>query len=300
METLTASDFNFRARDVSYSPEVEMAARKYATGDFDAFKSISGKRSLTVEFTMDLAGAGGTGSSVPEWNDILVSCGLATAIGVSTASWETNADWSNRPATVWVQELSDDGNSSLQIRGKGMMGAPSLSLSVGGVPQLSVSYTGCFVAATAVSPIAFSSSNVDSTDPDAALEATVTLGGTAQPINEVSLDLGNNITLYEDISESTGYKGAYKTGHEPSVSLDPYLVSPSTQDHFAAWTGNTTAALNVKVGTGATQLRFEVPSMQRSSAYDGSDRDGFVGNAIEGIMTRSDSNGYVFRILQGK
>ena len=52
-ETLTAANYCFSAYDIEYSPNIEEYVRHIAYGDASKSKSVPGKRTGTVSFTID-------------------------------------------------------------------------------------------------------------------------------------------------------------------------------------------------------------------------------------------------------
>jgi hypothetical protein len=67
-ETLTGADYDFRAYNIKYSPDLEEIKRKYATGDFSSFTSVIGKQRCKISFDIDLAWSG-TANVAPEWDN---------------------------------------------------------------------------------------------------------------------------------------------------------------------------------------------------------------------------------------
>lgn len=296
-ETLGGGDYDFRARDIECGPEIEEYKRLYATGDYGAFNSIMGKRKGTVSFAVDMAPSG-TNTTPPEWGKILKACAVSETIGGSNVTYKGDAQENNTPATIEIVDR-DEGSSPTQVVTKlaGCMGNGRIIMDSLGQPvRLEVEFQGRLVSITdRESGSLITPSGFDNTLPDAVLSSTLTLFGEAQPLDKVTLDFGNDIQMALDPSSSDGYKGAYVVNRLPTLQIDPHLDTIANRGNYARWTGNTTGAFSMSVGSNVV---ISAPCAQIIKGYDGADRDGFTVNTIDCILTRtSDTDETDFQIV---
>jgi hypothetical protein len=301
-ETLTATDgLRVVNGSVSYTPEFEIMARKYATGDHDVFSGIVGKKRITVSFSMHKSPSASGGTTAPEWAEVEQCCGKKQTEVASGIKWEPHADYDAIPATIWVQEVEPDGTDGMLIKVRGAMGNPSHTMNeLGEVIQTDYEFQGVFngIADTA-DP--FTPSGFDASNPSAVIGTTIAAFSDALPINSFTINENNQISLYKDPSDPEGFYGAYITsrGDGPSVTLDPYMDLLATRNQYSRWSGGTTGTLNIQAGSGATKITLYAGAMQIMSAYGSSDRDGFSSHTIEGVLTKVGAGNDCFKILQG-
>ncbi len=287
--SLAASNYLRDAYNISYTPEIENAIRKYAAGDYSAFSSIIGKKKFTVSFSMDIKWSGGA-TTAPIWGDLLEACGFIETIG-SSVDYETGSNGCSKPITIEVQErMCDTTSNGLILKGRGMCGnSPIVGANVGETVRFDFEFQGVLhsiedrVQGSLITP-----SGADATEPDAMLAATITAYGTAQPINSVNINPNNIVEMYIDPSNNEGYRGAYIVDRDPpSISLDPYMDLLANDNMYSRWSAATTGAFSMTVGSNIT---ISAPKMQVIDAYKSGERGGMSVNAIEGILTRDSGN----------
>ena len=303
VETLTAADYGVPAYNISYDPEIEAYARKLARGDLSRDKSIMGKRSITITFSVDLHYQGAA-NVAPDYAYVLQCCGLKqTAHGATGISWVTDADYTNVPATIEVVER-DEGTEPVQVvvKARGCMGTMSLVLdNVGGTVRMDFTFTGTLYSiadrayASLITPTTFDEDSSNDALPDVVLSAGITMFSEAQQINTFTIDLGNDVQNFTDPSQSVGLEGAHIVSRNPTLEMDPDLETISDRGDYARWTGNSTGALSIAVGSNMT---ISAPAVQYIKAYPPGDREGHVTNQKSLELKRSSGNDEL-KILQG-
>lgn len=293
-----ASDFDFRAFNISFTPEFEEYARKYATCDFSAFSSIIGKRMITVSFSVDLADSG-IAATPPEYSKLLKGCALKETVhGATGVSYVTNADYGNVPLSFEVVlDPPDNTVSQLVYQIRGAMGNVSFNLDAAGQPvRMDFEFSGVVhdiidrAQGSAKVPTGF-----DETEPDPVLSSTITAFGDARAIDTMSIDLGNTVEMYVDPSTAQGLRGAYVVNREPTATLDPYMDLIANSDDYGRWIAGTTGEINVTI---SASLQLYAPAFQITGAYGAGDRGGLETNALSGPLTRNAGNDE-FKLLQG-
>ena len=294
-----AIEYAFKPFDIAYSPEVETVARKYATGDYSAFKSVVGKISMTCSFSVHLAWSG-VAATPPEFADLLEACAMTETVHGSTGVSYKTTSVCSAPITIVIWESPcGAGSDGLYIKMKGAMGTVQIVMDAVGNPvTMNFEFQGVLNAMgdDTVPTV----TGYDTTDPDPVLSSTITLdfengSPVAQNIDSMTVDIGNTIAMYTDPADAYGFRGAYVVGREPTLELDPYLEPLATQDLASFWTGGVTGNFVMTVGDNIT---LSAPAFQITEAYSPADRDGIVTHTLSGILTRLDGNDD-FEILQG-
>lgn len=273
-ETLSRWDYNLAAEAISYTPDIAMAKRVIATGDFSKTQSIAGKMKFTCKFKVALTR--GQNGAVANWMGALQCCGLKLSGTILT----TDAGYTNVPATIEIQEWGEgSAPDAVVIKAKGCMGTAKISFnSVGEPAYIEFDFTGALVSITDranASVASVSMSIVDSVLPDAVLAASLTLFAENQKASKVTIDLGNKVELYQNPSDLTGYDYAHIVDREVKIELDPDLDSIANRGDMARWTGNSLGSFLLKIGP---YLTISAASCQYEKAYQPGEREGHVVN----------------------
>lgn len=300
-ETLTAADYNQRVYDIKISPEIESYARKLARGDYSRDISISGKRKCTASCTVDLY-PGSTVATAPKYFEMIECCGWKQiAHGATGISLTPNAAYNRVPLTIEVA-YTEEGTTPRQcvVKMKGAMGKLKIeSPQVGQPIKLMFEFTGVLVSistrayASMVTPTAF-----DTSLPPAVLAATFSFYGTWQYPNKFSVDGGEDVQLFSDISQAAGYDGARVVDRNMVGDCDPDMVVVDDIDYLTSQQNNTTGALSVTIG-GSVPFYLSAPAAQIVSSYNAEVREGHLTNPIKIEFKRSTYGNDEFEILQG-
>ena len=298
-EILAATDYDLCATEVSYDPEVQMYARKCAKGDYSHDVSIAGKRSCKVTFKVDFR-EGATIATAPNYFKCYKSCAVKeTVYGATGIGLSTNADYSNVTATIEIVER-DEGTAPSQVvvKVKGAMGNVKTGFNSVGEPiNAEFEFTGVLSSiedrafGSLLTPTAF-----DTNLPQAVLSATVTAFGESQVTDKMTIDLGNDVQLFTDPSDASGYSYAHVVARRPVMEMDPDLDLIANKANYARWTGNTTGALSVMVGD---NLELSAPTIQFQKTYTPGDREGHVTSESTFELQRGTNGNDEFEILQG-
>jgi hypothetical protein len=289
-ETLTVSDYDIQARDISYSPEVEMYLRKLARGDYSRDPSVPGRRKCTVSFKVDMH-RGSAAGTPPQYFDALRCCALKQVVHGSTGvSLITDANYDRVPCTIEVVERQEGAApNQLVTKLHGCMGNAKLVCSQTGQPiAIEFEFTGVLntpttrAYASMITPTAF-----DTAVPSAVLAATIWLYGTDQYLGQFSIDLGNVVELFTDPSKTQGYEGARVVDRQPILELDPDLLVTSDVDHLTNMINATTGALSVTIGQ---NLYISAPACQIVDTNKPGSREGHVTNQLRLELKRSAGN----------
>lgn len=296
-QSLAQGDYNVKVFNISYTPEIEATARKYASGDYSAFSSIMGKQMMTVSFSAHMAWSGAN-TTPPEWGKMLKASAYSETVLADGVRYLTDSDECGQPATIEiVEEQCGSGLADLVLRTHGAMGNVSFVLEALGTPvRMDFEFKGVLTSIEdRASGSHITPSFTDTTDPEAVLASTLTVFGEARSVDSVNINSGNQVEMFNDPSTSYGYRGAYVVNRDPTADLDPYLEGIATSADYSRWRDGTTGAFNMSVGD---HITISAPAFQITAAYPAGDRNGFTANSISGILTRSAGDDEL-KILQG-
>ena len=283
------------------SPEIESYARKLMRGDYSRDVSISGRRKGTCSFSVDLYPAA-SAATAPTYFEIFRACGWKQITWGSTGvSLTPNADYNRVPATIAVA-YTEEGLTPRQevITLKGCMGHVVIeSPQVGQPIRANFEFQGVLSSietrayASRILPTAY-----DSALPPALLAATFSFVNTWQYPSKFTIDGGEEVQIFSDLSQSSGYHGARIVDRNMVGSCDPDMVVTDDLDLYTAIINNSTSELSVTIG-GAIPITLSLPAAQIVSGYSGEAREGHIANSL-GLEFKRGSNGNdECEILQG-
>ena len=300
--TMTASHFNFRTYNIVYSPEINMAKRAYATGDYAKYEEIAGKRLCGVTFDVDLApvstaSSGASLGNAPAWGKVAECCGLSATASGNSYSLITSKYMTNRTATIQINEW-DEGASAQQffVKIAGAMGTMKMIMDeVGYFVRMSFDFKGRLESMSDIAKGSIITPVMsNSTKATGVLSATISAISQTLDCEKIEFDLGNTLGILVNPAGATGIKGANIVDTEPTLTADPTMKLLATDAFYTTWTGNTTGAFNMTVGT---NLQMNAGALQLQNAYQPGDRDGNVVNNLTFGAKRHATNP-VFEINQ--
>jgi hypothetical protein len=105
----------------------------------------------------------------------------------------------------------------------------------------------------------------------------ITVGTDATSVTGVTsfqLDMGGQLSILPDVSQTYGYSGSRLTGRSPSGSFACELENDLTPDHYGLFAGNTAVAIDTGyVGSSGNQFKVEV-ARSTFRAPEWEDREG--------------------------
>ncbi len=299
-ETLAASDFNVRINnDLTYSTEVAEFRRKILLGDLDFDKSVMGKQTGSVSFSMSMAPGSAT-SIEPDFAKLLKACGWKqTAYGLVGIGWTKHAANTHVPITLEVIERDEGATpAQLVVKFAGMMGEATISIGQVGEPvQIKFEFKGRLVSITdRTFANLLSPTSMQTTMPPAVLSTTVLLGSVAQDLDKFEINCGNDVQEWVDPAQATGVKGYYIAGHEPLLKIDPTSKLLASDGIYTAWLAATTAPITVFIDA-AVDLTISALAAQYTGVGNG-ERNGARISEKTFLLTRTSGNDSM-EILQG-
>lgn len=299
--TLTASNYNQRVFNVKVDPKTAMFAQKQALPDYSKPLSIAGQRQMTVSCSVNLY-PGPAVNTAPQYFLLFQACGWKqttyTTTGVSVGP---HADYNRVPATIEVA-IPEEGTAYRQIVYKmhGAMGMVKINMNQVGQPiSADFTFTGALDAiGTRASGAVLMPTAFDTALPPAVLAATFSFFSTIQYPAKFSVEGGEKVEMFSNLTTSNGYDGARVTDRDMKLTLDPDMVVPADLDLYTAQITNTTGQLSTTIG-GAIPLTLSAPVAQITESYKGTAREGHVANDLKVELKRSTNGNDEFLLLQG-
>ncbi len=269
---------------VEYAPEVEMAEREVLADSFSRIKSIAGERTAVITFATEVKGSGTAGTAPPNLSAPLQACGFGETIVAVTSVTYAPVSASIPSVTVEIREGSTD--TTVKIKKiLGARGTVTFEGEKGGIFLANFTFTGVYVEPSEggtqfVTPAA-------TPDPEPFLSAGLTFHAVSVKLESVTIDIGNNVVMRNDVSAASGNISAVITGRVPVGSIDPEVDDIATINFFNRWTANTEGALTFALtGSAGNITTFTMPATQVTEMSE-DDRDGIRIESIDLKLNRS-------------
>jgi hypothetical protein len=295
----TAADLIEPVFDLEYSAEVEFFEREIIKEVLSPVAQIPGERSASITFTTELKGSGVVGTAPAHLSVPLQVAGFSEVIVPATSVTYDLISTGIPSATIEIREIEDDGDSIVK-KILGACGTVEITAEKGQPVLLNFEFTGKYVEPTRVaSPGALSPSPGFGLTPEPFLDVNFSFFGISTLlVQAISLDLGVECTLKNDINDPSGNIGAVATSRAPSGSINPEQVDPTVFNPWAELTGANEGLLTYTLGAVAGNIvQVNAPQVQIVGVGDG-DRDTIRTNDLElqlnGTQTGDDELQLVF------
>jgi len=271
--TFLAPEFNFRARDVKFSEEIEEYVRKNAVGDHGYDASVMGRQAGTCSFAIDLVGSG-TAGTAPTWGQALLGAGWIETDGVADVKYTLSKAADCKTVSIEVRDLFCSDNLQQTVRIAGAKASSKIVLDNVGAPlRLELEFKGKLVSVTNETPV-FPTLAADIIPPPV-IGAAISLGGVSQILDKVEVDIGEDVQTRTSPADPTGWIHSYIAARETKATIDPEIQLVATDDVISKLKGGTTGAFSLVAGsavgniitiTGPKVQIVEAPSGERNGA----------------------------------
>jgi len=283
--------------NVSFKYDIPVKDVPLAINKLEPSFSLAGKRSVSFSFDVPMYYSGTPGTA-PAYFDLLEACAMEkTQYGSTGVSMTPDSQLTNVPITVVVQLLEEGSNAAVtKFAGYGCMSSVKLATSgVGDYIKMSFEFKGIAVAPTDTTFGQFITPTYTEYHPSVVLGVGVTLFGEGQQINSFTVDLANQVELYTDPTNSTGYGGAHVVNRMPTIELDPMLKTVALQGDYARTINNTSGAFVAQIDG---PIVISAPAAQYTQIYQVGDREGYYIHQKKLILNKS-SGDDCLEILHG-
>lgn len=273
-ETLSATDGGLLVSDLSWDLNIEMVARDYMKDDLGKIKPVPGKRYGSFSFTTEIRGKNSafTSSNVPEVGKYLLGCGFSevvdTTIGSETVTYQPTSDQTAMKTLTMTLY-----NDKRAIKLSGCRGNVSIAGNNGEYGKFSFTFSGVIESVADAAIL-----NVDLSD-EVGLNPPLLLGTSfslndgsayAAKISSISVDMGNTVTMREDMSETHGYTFPEITDRNPTGSIDPEMDTEANYSFLGNWLAGTSAEISFSAGTVQyNSFAITIPTATTTQVSDG-------------------------------
>lgn len=271
------NDF-IQALDPQYAPDFQVIERNYQRPSLSQTPHLMGRQLATLTFSTEVFGTGVAAvttnpttqaQATPKWADLLNGCGMVGAV-VSSPAGKIYTPITASQQTLTIYCYYD----GMLHKMTGAMGTFALHAEAGQLATIQWTFTGVYVAPSAVSTPTPSFTTVD---PALVESCTFAIGGTASTVfipQTITLDVQNNIIPRADANSVKGFNSMYLTGRKPSITVNPEQVPEASHPFWGDFTGNNKKAVVFNIGnTGGNSMQVSCGNTQISQLTY-ADRDG--------------------------
>lgn len=213
-------------KDCTFKPSTEMYPRDLIRGTMSRDASLSGKRSGTVSFTVEMTGSGNKGIA-PAWGKFMKGAGFNETISANNSVTYTPLT-SNMTNSMTLSVLQDGVIKSIW----GARGNVTFNIEAGKPGLINFVFEGAdwdMVDGALLAP------TYSAVVPPVFLSAALTLDSYAAILGKIDIDMGNVLAKRESMNSASGHLSTLITGRNPKGSCDPELTTVSAYNFYGKW-----------------------------------------------------------------
>lgn len=239
-ETLAGDDV-LQVMNLQPNPveNIRMIERPIIRSSLNPEQPVYGGSLFAVQFDVELKGAGSAGTA-PRLGRLLRACGMDETIVASTSVTYTPSSDMASHDTVTIGYR--DGPNFRVL--KGCRGNVSINLTAGQYGVLSFRMVGKIESETQSSA---PTPSFETTVPRAFVGASFAIGGTAVPIEALTFDLQNTISIAPNPNESDGFGEIRITERNTQGTVNPEAQPINTKDFIGLLRSGTTQTIQTGV-----------------------------------------------------
>ena len=282
-ETLAAADGGLLIIDPKWEPDVTQFERSVVSDTFSPFRMLPGQQKGEISFSTEVKGSGSAGVA-PALGKYLRACGFKeTVVGATSVTYAPLTD--AVPSITIALYTGDDAASGLKKTLRGARGAVKFSVKAGEPMMAEFVFAGVQVVPTDNAPLV--AVNYEDTEPPVMLSAAFAIQGLSAKILQLAIDMGNVVSLRDDVSTAEGFFSAMLTGRRPVGSFDPEETLVATHDWYTILKNGTEGAMNYVMGaTAGNIVTVNAPKAQYTKISEG-ERNGLATYAVDLAFNRS-------------
>ena len=259
--TPTASANAFLISHLTIDENVKMNERVAIKKTLAPLQAVPGVYSAKISFEVEAKGSG-TAGTAPEYNALLLACGLQDTITASTSCVYTPLSTASSSVTIYIYQ---DGSKWIIT---GAVGTYEISCKSGGIPTFKFTFDGhvsSHVDASLVTP------TLSSVVPPAALDSAVLIAGTYTPVlSSYSFNSGCSVTMPESIAASDGYAPFIISKRDGKIALAVEMDLVGNYDYYGIFKAGTSQSFALPIGaTAGNIITISHPAMYISAVKQG-------------------------------
>lgn len=247
-ETSFAATDSLPCENIEFNPDIAIQERKTAFGDFSYCSSVAGKRGASIKFDMPVYHSG-TNATAPKYFELLRACGLKQTTYAGTGVGLTSdCQYTDVPISIIIEDISEGTSPTVKKHSfRGCMGNPIISGgAVGEYSKISFEFKGIYDSIEDVEWASYTAPSFSCYAPEVILGVGCTLNSVSQGANTFTINLNNEVELFTDLTDESGYSGAHIVGRHPTIELDPDTLDVDDEDLFSQVTDHTLMAFSLE------------------------------------------------------
>lgn len=283
-EVLANADANLLVMEPKFTPNIPLFKRNLVDGSFSKHAAIPGTLAGEISFKVEVKGSG-TAGTAPALGKLLKACGFGETIvaltSVTYAPKSLNADVPSLTLAIY--------RGGLRKQLRGCRGLVKYSAKSGEPGLLDFTFRGVYAAVADVATL--TPTGVETTLPPALLSAALSVQGFSAFASAIAFDMGNVITVRQDVNKVEGVFSGRLTDRDPKGSLDPEEELVATHDWYGKWVSGALGQLTWKHGVTAGNIcTITAPKCQYQNVQEG-EREGLATLGLDFGLVRSAAAG---------
>ena len=261
---------------------IEELERAPSLPDLGQLASKDGIRTAELSFSVDFSASASKGVA-PEIGDLLQAFGFAETVraGSSVSYSPTTCENS---LTAYHYNIDKCSGSAILNKLTGCVGRDlKITIEAGKLVKMEATLVGLYKAPADVTAPA-TPTYVGT--PQVAKNQTITIDGVSSlAIQSISIDLGNEISIGEDLGGTWGVNDLKIIKRKPMIEINPERVPVSTYDWWSEF-ANEPVAVSFDIGTGTGKITITAPAMKITDISQG-DKEGRLVDEVTAQLSRS-------------
>lgn len=264
---------------------IEELERAPSLPDLGQLASKDGIRTAELSFSVDFSANDSKGVA-PEIGDLLQAFGFAETASVGS-SVVYSPSVCETSLTAYHYNIDKCSGSAILNKLTGCVGRDlKITIEAGKLVKMEATLVGLYNAPTDV--VAPSAPTYVGT-PQVAKNQTITINGVSTlAISSFMIDLGNEISIGEDLGGTHGVNDIKIIKRKPMLEVNPEKVPISTYDWWAKFAADP-VAVSIDIGTGTGAITITAPAMKITDISQG-DKEGRTVDEVTAQLARSAGN----------
>lgn len=232
--------------DVTLTPQTNLIERDVHTDTKSNLSRVRGGTHVELSFKTELKGSGSLGVA-PESGPLFRACSFEETIDGGVSVTYTPRSTGDESVTFYVYM------DKLRFILTGCVGNVEIDLSAGSIGMLSWTFKGLYNTPT---DNAVPAAVVDTTKPPLVMASNSLrlsyedpTGYFAPVIQQVTFDIGNTISMRENINADEGFEGFFIPARSVRGTMNPEMTLRADQDSWANWEDGVAESFRVTVGS---------------------------------------------------
>ncbi len=276
--------------DLEWGATINVGERNPMSGTMSKPTAVSGDQFATLSFGVEMTGGGGAADLPPgRLSALLQACGMQQTINVATDV--TYNPGSQDPKTVTLEVRQSPRISTDPVLVKKLLGARGTFQIVGVIGErvlFQFEFTGKYVEPdTTAAPAMYITPSIAPTPVPLLAAAFTFQGAAALKVANVTLDIGNNVVMRQDINDATGHPFAEIVDRNPVGNIDPEIEVDTVLNYWSETTDDSEGVLQYVLGTAVGNKVTVTANKAQIVTPAEADREGVMATSLDLRLNRN-------------